>query len=175
MGAAAIPAWVAWTSLGLTAAGTAVAVQGQRRAGQYEQAVAKQNASLAEKAAVDAEARGRIEESQHRARVNAAIGTAKAQTGASGVVTESGSALDALADIAYVGESDALTIKRNAAMEAWGLRTQGVNALAQGRLSKTAANYGAAASFLQGAGAFGGQLYSMPKTSKAPKTSGWQV
>jgi hypothetical protein len=160
MQAAAIPAWVGYTSLALTAAGTTI---GQKRAGQYTAAVANQNASLAEKAAADAEARGRIEESRARARTNAAIGQAKAGAGASGVLVDTGSPLDALADMAYIGEQDALTIRRNAAMEAWGLRAQAGNMKAEGLLQKKAANYGAGATFLSGLGASAGQLYAMKR------------
>jgi hypothetical protein len=157
----AVPAWVGWASLAASAAGAGYAAYGQHRAGQYQAAVAEQNASLAEKAAVDAENRGRTEEAQHRMKVRSLIGQQKAGYGASGVLVDTGSPLDALADTAYIGEQDALTIRRNAAMEAWGLRTQSGNFRAEGRLSKLQGNYGAGATLLQGAGAAGGQFYGM--------------
>lgn len=156
MSAAAVP----WIVASISAAGAGYAAYGQRQAGRYEAAVANQNAGLAEKAAVDAENRGKVDEQRERMRVQSLIGQQKASFGASGVLVDSGSPLDALADTAYIGEQDALTIRRNAALEAWGLRSQAGNFRTGGQLSKLQGNYGAGATLLQGAGAAGGTFYA---------------
>lgn len=52
------------------------------------------------------------------------IGSQRARLAAQGVDVNSGSALDVQADTMALGELDALTIKNNAAREAWGYKTQ---------------------------------------------------
>jgi hypothetical protein len=145
----------------LTAAGAAYTAYGQVKASRYESAVAKHNAGLAEKAAADALTRGRAEEAQHREKIRNLIGTQKTAYGASGVLLDSGSPLDVMAGTAEIGELDALTIRHNAALEAWGVRSQAGGIRAQGQLKKQAGMYGAGGTLLQGASSTGATYYGL--------------
>jgi hypothetical protein len=120
--------------LGLQTFGAAREVQAQNQAAEYNAAIARQNAyiqeenaRLAEQRAADATRRGEIEEKQHRLRVSQFIGEQRTSFAGSGVVVGSGSPLTNVQDTAAAGEYDALTIKHNAAMEAWGNTMQARN------------------------------------------------
>ncbi len=78
------------------------------------------NADSLHAQAVDATARGRETEGRFRTEVKGMIGTQKAGYAGQGVEVGSGSALDVQKDTAYQGELDALTLRTNAAREAWG-------------------------------------------------------
>jgi hypothetical protein len=78
------------------------------------------DASMADAQATDAVARGKEQETVFRQGIRRMIGGQRASFGASGVEVGTGSAADVQADTAYWGEIDALTIRTNAAREAWG-------------------------------------------------------
>lgn len=125
---------LATASLVLAGIGTAVSAYGQLQAGQaasaqarYQAAVARNNAILSERAAQDAEARGRAAEDRRRRETALLIGRQRAVLAANGVVVDTGSALDITAGTREVGELDALTIRSNAEREALALRAQGAN------------------------------------------------
>lgn len=80
------------------------------------------NAQVADLQATDAIARGAQQESRFRASVRTMIGSQRAGLAASNVDVGFGSAVDVQADAAYLGELDALTIRTNAAREAWGYK-----------------------------------------------------
>lgn len=83
------------------------------------------NASVADLQAQDAVARGVEAESRFRSSVSGMIGSQRAAAAASNVDVNFGSPVDVQADAAYLGELDALTIRTNAAREAWGYTVQG--------------------------------------------------
>ena len=85
--------------------------------------------------AQDALLRGVKEEERYRREIAMVAGQQSAEFGARNVAA-SGTALDILADTAQVGEEDALTIRNNAAREAWGYRMQAKEAT---RLAKNQA------------------------------------
>lgn len=166
-------------ALVLAGVGTGVQVAGQikagraaRRAGEAQQEAAESqaelqeyNAAIADLQAKDAIERGAEEESRFRQGVKVMIGAQRAGIAASNVDVGFGSALDVQADAAYLGELDALTVRTNAAREAWGFKVQsedlrkraeiarkeGVYLEAAGRQAQTASRY-AAAGTLIGAG-----------------------
>jgi hypothetical protein len=121
-------------ALSLAAAGTATQVIGdvkagnaQKAAGQAQQAAANSqadladyNASVADLQAKDAIDRGQQESDRYRTQVRGLIGSQRAGFAAGNVDVGYGSAVDTQADTAQLGELDALTIKTNAAREAWG-------------------------------------------------------
>lgn len=125
-------------SLLLAGAGTATSAYGQvkqgraaKQQGQAQQGAAESeaqlsdyNASVADLQAIDAEQRGEEEASRYRAGVRGIVGEQRTGFAASGVEAGSGSALDVQADAAFLGELDALTVKTNAAREAWGYKVQ---------------------------------------------------
>ncbi|WP_332774437.1 hypothetical protein [Pseudomonas sp. ESBL1] len=105
----------------------ASALMGAQQAQQQGAATAAanlQNAAFAGEAANDAIKRGEFEADQSRIDTRNMIGAQRAGFAANGVDVNSGSAADIQDDTAALGELDALTIKNNAAREAWGYRTQ---------------------------------------------------
>ena len=98
--------------------------------------VNEQNARASEEQAAIAELQGEEEAKRQRAAVAGLKGTQRATFGASGVLVDEGSALDVVTDTAGFGELDALTIKRNRQIEAWGYRTQATQYLGQAELSR---------------------------------------
>jgi hypothetical protein len=96
----------------------------QREASESQAALADFNAQVADLQAKDAIERGAEEESRFRTQVRGAIGTQRAGIAASNIDVGFGSAVDVQADAAYLGELDALTIRTNAAREAWGYKVQ---------------------------------------------------
>jgi hypothetical protein len=117
-------------AIGGTAAqtvGTIKAGNAARRAGQAEQNAAESqaqileyNAAVEELRAQDAITRGAEDEQRFRSLVRGAIGAQRAGFAAGNIDVGFGSAVDVQADAAKLGELDALTIRTNAAREAWG-------------------------------------------------------
>lgn len=112
---------------------------GLEREGEYQASLLEQNATVAEQQAADAIARGAEEEAYHRAGVRKLIGAQRAAIGASGVDIGSGSALDVQLESARLGAIDEITIRNNAAREAWGYKVEAVNYRSQAILGKYAA------------------------------------
>ena len=155
---------VAMASLAVSAIGTGVSVIGQMNAnaaqgGQsnYLQQMANQQRQVADWQASDAVSRGKIAEDAQRRKTAQVIGTQTAALAGQGT-DFSGSETDILGDTAAAGELDALTVRNNAAREAWGYKVQGVNAANSGALSAAkgfTSNLGAGASLLSGASSLG--------------------
>jgi len=131
-------AWVTALSLAATAIGTAVSVAGQvkagraakkageaeRRASDSQAELLDYNAAVADLQAQDAIERGTIDEQRFRQSIRATIGAQRAGFAASNIDVGYGSAVDVQADAAFLGELDALTLRNNAAREAWGYRVE---------------------------------------------------
>lgn len=127
-------------AIGMMMVGTGVAAGSAHAAGKYNKRVADQNAAAAEFQAEDAIIRGAEEEKVMRERIRGAIGTARVSYAGQGVDVSSGSAVDLQASIADAGERDALTIRNNAAREAWGYRVQAVDFRNRGKLDQYKGN-----------------------------------
>jgi hypothetical protein len=166
--------------IGLTAAGTAISAIGQVKAGHAQQAagqaqqaaansqadLADYNATVADAQAKDALDRGTIEENRFRTAVKGLVGSQRTAFAASGVDVSTGSAVDVQADATKLGELDALTIRTNARLQAWGFkvnaydlrqgaaiaRKTGVYQAQAGEAAQSASYFGAAGTIL-GAGA----------------------
>lgn len=95
-----------------------------QRAAESQADLAEYNAAVADLQADDAIARGLEEENQFRVGVRGMIGRQRASIAAGNIDVGFGSAVDVQADAAFLGELDALTIKTNAAREAWGFKVQ---------------------------------------------------
>jgi hypothetical protein len=163
-------------ALAVTAASAAAQAKGQlsagkaaKQAGESQQQVAEANAQqsefnahVADLQAADATTRGAEEESRFRTSVRGLIGSQRAGFAGQGVDVGSGSALDVQADAAYLGELDALTIRSNAAREAWGYQVQSENyrqdAAVQRKGGEIAARAGANANSAAKIGAAGSVL-----------------
>lgn len=176
-------------ALGLMAAGSALQAKGQidagnaaKRAGEKGQEASESsaqlmdfNADVADLQARDALERGAEDESRFRTQVRGAIGAQRAGFAAANIDVGFGSAVDVQADAAMLGELDALTIRTNAAREAWGYKVQatdlrkrgeitrkeGLNLAESGRLGQTASRWGAGASLLGTAGSLLAAKYGM--------------
>ncbi len=163
-------------SLALTAISTGVGFIGQMQQQQaqaqaasinqanlnYQAQVQRNNQAMADRQAQDAIQRGRVEEDKRRMLTQQQIGQQQARLAGQGTDLE-GSPTDILGDTAATGELDALTIRSNAAREAWGYRVQATNYGADAALKTSSAanssyspNYmGAGASLLAGASNLG--------------------
>lgn len=108
---AAIPAWV---GPAMTAVSTVVGAVGAISSGQQQAAIARAQAQQAEQQAKDALQQGREEEQNFRLKTNMGKSQKIADMAANGLDTSSGSALNVAGDIASLGETDALRIRRNA-------------------------------------------------------------
>jgi len=165
----------ATTVIGQVKAGNAAkrAGEAQREASESQAELADYNAAVADLQAKDAIARGAEEEARFRTQVKGAIGAQRAGLAASNVDVGFGSAVDVQADAAFLGELDALTIRTNAAREAWGYevqaedlrkrgeiaRKEGVYFEAAGREAQSASRWGAASTVAGSAGSLLMQKY----------------
>ncbi len=138
-------------ALGAMAAGTAVSAVGQIKAGNRQKEAGDANAAILEARARDARALGTDEEQRYRANVRGLIGSQRAGFAAQGVDVGSGSAADVQADAAYLGELDALTIRNNAAREAWGYEVEADQARKGGEIAKRESRWGAVTTVAGGA------------------------
>lgn len=141
------------------------------RQGNYEGDMLDLNAGLAEQSAADATARGRQAETRQRRGMRQLAGAQRAALGASGVVLDSGSALDVVQNDQALGEFDALTIRNNAAREAWGYtvqaddyRRQAGMTRAAGRDTAKSLRRGSVSTLLSGAGELANIYASAPKS-----------
>jgi hypothetical protein len=94
------------------------------------------NAKIADSNARDAQERGKLEEQNKRREVAMLTGRQRAAMASNGVDLSFGSPLDSLVDTAMLGELDALTIRSNAAREAYGYNVSATNARADATLSR---------------------------------------
>jgi hypothetical protein len=110
-------------------AGKAAKEQGeaQKRAAESQAQLLDFNANVAELQAKDAVERGAEEESRFRSSVRGMIGAQRAGIAAGNVDVGFGSAVDVQADASHLGELDALTIRTNAAREAWGFKVEAMD------------------------------------------------
>lgn len=103
--------------------GAGMETAGKIGQGKQDEATAETNRRLSVAQANDALLRGTVDETRYRRQIAMIAGQQKAEFGARNVAVE-GTALDLLSDTAQIGEEDALTIRNNAAREAWGYRNQ---------------------------------------------------
>lgn len=110
--------------------------EAQQRAAEKSGDLADFNAQVAELQAEDAITRGQEEEQRYRQKVRQTIGAQRVGFAASNIDVGFGSAVDVQADAAMLGELDALTIRGNAAREAWGFKMQAEDLHARGQLAR---------------------------------------
>lgn len=147
--------------LGIKTVGAIQQARAENKAAEYNAKLAEQNAAMQEAQAQDAVVRGQEEERRHRNNVANMVSDQRAAFAASGVAVDSGAPLDVIAQTAYMGEEDALTIRANAAREAWGNKVQASNYLSQAKLlrkSKTNPYLGAAGGLLTGRSSLPGRI-----------------
>ncbi len=118
-------------------AGAGLSAGSSIQSGRFNERVANTNAGFAEMQAIDAEKRGIEDEANMRVRIRQQIGQARAAYASQNVQVGVGSAGETEASIAYMGEKDAITIRNNAAREAWGYRVQAWNYRQKGAMAKS--------------------------------------
>jgi hypothetical protein len=113
------------TAIALTVAGGLYQADAQKEAGRAQVIMAERNAKLETQKGELANRIGAVAEENHRAKVRGMLGTQRAALAANGIDPNSGTALALQDETVAFGETDAMTIRYNAAREAWGY---GVNA-----------------------------------------------
>lgn len=131
-----------------TMQGAKAAAQGDILAGQaasqsdiFNAGVAETNAQILKQGATWAGQAGEGDAGISEMKTRAAVGGIKAEQAAAGVDVNVGSAVDVRASEAAKGMQDALTIRANAAKQAYGLQTQAAGETAQAGLYKSMAPY----------------------------------
>lgn len=143
----------------LSGASTAVGMAGAISQGNSAQAAANYNANVQQQQATAAVAQAAEDERRLRVQTKKQIGGIRANIGASGITTE-GSALDVLESSASNGELDALTVRHQGQMKAWGLQSSANMSLLEGQNAKRESEFASASYLLKGissaAGSMGG-------------------
>lgn len=144
----------------LAAAGTAVTVIGQQQQAKAQSAMMNYNARLREQEAADAQRDATERAAQQREANRRFIGAQRARGGASGVIQDTGSPLEVLADNAQNLEMAALETERTGNIQAGQLRQQAIFDRFGAKSVRRGANYASAGAILGGAsqavGAYGG-------------------
>jgi hypothetical protein len=130
-----------------------------KAAAQAQEEQAEENAKFAEAQATNATMTGLVEEDRRRAQTRAMLAKQRTAMAANNVDMSTGTPLELLGDTAAIGEQDALTIRANAAREAWGYRSQGVNYKNHGAAGVAAAKNQGRATLLTTAGNMAQQGY----------------
>ena len=141
--------------IGSTAIGGVSAIQqgnAASAAAKYNAQVSTMNAEIMNKNARDAIERGKLEEQRQRQEVAMLTGRQRAAMAANGVDLTFGSPLDTIVDTAMMGELDALTIRSNAAREAYDYKVAAANGMADAALSRSNASAARTGGFLSAAG-----------------------
>lgn len=145
---------------GLTGAyGAYQSGQAQKGAADYNASVQNQNAAISKTNAEIAEQSGEAQAGMAGQKTKSAMAATLASEGASGVGVEGGSFTNVRSSQQALGEIDAMTLRSNAAREAYGYRNkassesaQATLSTAEGRNAKNAGIMNAASTFLGSAG-----------------------
>lgn len=114
----------------------------------YNAQVAANNAKIAQQNATWAAQQGETQAATQEAKTRATVGAEKAAQAASGIDVNSGSAVDVRSSAAALGELNALTVRSNAARQAYGYQTQAASDTGQAALDKSQASSASEAGFL---------------------------
>lgn len=132
------PVTLAVAATAVTAVGTLYGGYRANQEGQYNAAVARNNATLEQQQAADALSRGRDEEVKHWRQVAALKSQQIAAFAANGLDTSFGSAADIVADTAVIGAADAAAIRENTQREARGYLISAQNLQQEARQQRRA-------------------------------------
>ena len=143
--------------MGLMAAGTTFSAVSQYYQGKWAKQLAQYNAKVAEMQGGFALERGRETEKRQRMATSQLMGAQRASYAGQNVQLDDGSALEAASQAAYFGEIDALTVRNNAALEAWGYKQTALNSVIQGKMAYAQGVSNSIGTILGG----GGQMMAM--------------
>lgn len=158
-----------------SAIGSFYSAQSQKSSLQFQASMAEINARIAETNAQQAMFRGDREVGALTLKAGMLKGRQRASLAANGIDLGVGNAAEIQASTDIMKEIDANTLKSNAVMEAWGHRTQAVNARNEALMARGTANGispggSAAGSLLSGAGQVAGQWYSLNQAGALKNT-----
>lgn len=131
-------------------AGSYADAQAMKAKGAYESNQADINARMSGMQAEDALKRGETAANAARRKGLQVAGSKRAALGASGQDVNSGTAASMIDDAKMYSELDALTLKTNAAKEAFGHRIEAENYGSKGRMAGITAKWGARNTMLTG-------------------------
>jgi hypothetical protein len=148
---------------------------GQKAALNYQASVADNNAKIADQQAQFALLNGEQEEQAQRLKTAATMADQKAVAAANGVDIGSATPIELMASTKLIGDKDALTIRDNAARQAWGFQTQATgmrNEAAADRATASSMNpwMSAAGSLLTSAGGVADRWYRYRKATEGVGT-----
>lgn len=134
---------IMYASMGLSAIGAITNAFSEsaatRAQGSYESSIANANAAIAGVQSRQALEAGDIEASRQNLKTQAIVGSERASQGASGIDVNSGSSALVRLGTMNVGTIDELTIRNNAARQAWGYQTEAIQDTYQGKFAQLTA------------------------------------
>ena len=165
-------------AVGATVLGSGLSAYSKIRAGSEQQKMFERNAQFADWQAADAVERGRINEKRTRQNTEQVIGAQRTSLASQNVDVNKGSSLDVQGDAAYLGELDALTVRNNAAKEAYGFSVEASDLRQRGKYAKQTSQMEAINTILGGGSSlllakYGGgpyTLYQPPGSTYQPRT-----
>jgi hypothetical protein len=170
---------IAIAGVALAAVGTAATVAGaeqqassQAQAAAYQAQVAANNQATANQMASQAVQRGEANATTQEMKTRATVGAITAAQAANNVDVNTGSALDVKTGAEETGQLDALTIRSNAAREAYGFKTEGVNFAADAGLLEQKSQQAIEAGDIAAAGSLLGGASSTVKMYQGYVNSG---
>lgn len=162
----------ATVGLAVAAAGTLLKASAQAQAGAATKAADFNSAALANQAAADAVQRGTLRDLQVALRGSAVTAEQRVAQSGSGTDVNSGGALQTQRGTEAITEVDRQTVRRNAALAAYGLRNKAQQDFQSGEYSESEAHNAELGTFLSGAGQVGSKALSLYGDLKSPASSG---
>lgn len=132
----------------LGVAGGVQQAKAQKAAAEAQEEQSKENAKAASAQAENAVLAGQVEEDRRRQQTRQFLASQRSAFAANNVDMSMGTPMELLGDTAAIGEQDALTIRANAAREAWGYKVDANNSMNQGRMAKAAGKNAATGTYL---------------------------
>lgn len=150
-------------ALGASVGGTVLSAGSMYQQSKVAEATAKNNATMAEYAAQDAQRRGEEEAAAIQRKGAALKSSQRVNLASKGLDIGYGTAADLQDQTDFFTQSDVATTRTNARREAWSIQARGQQALAQGKADALNSMYGAAGSLLGGAGQVSDKWYTYTK------------
>jgi hypothetical protein len=137
---------------GIQAAGTAFSAVSSYYQGKWAKQLANYNAKVAKMQGQYALERGEQMGTRQRMATGQLRGAQRVAYAGQNVLLDDGTAAQANEQAAYWGEIDAITVRNNAALEAWGYKQAAVNSVLSGQMSMAQGMANATGTILGGAG-----------------------
>lgn len=133
---------------GLSVLGSIKQGQAAKSSAKYNSQIQQQNAKIAQQKAQMAGEEGAAKAAAEGLKTRAQVGAIKAAQAANGVDINSKSAVDVRSSAAELGQLNAITIRSNAAKEAYGYQTDSASYKGQAELDKQQGKYAAQAGYI---------------------------